>query len=466
MNKPDMYGVTITCDVNNNIQEVSWNPFVNSSLVTSHIVALTTSRLAQADLPTPDKSRATITVFSVSGDDKNRKSFLNKNCRSEFLISGRENIYLAATANQTTTNSPGVVTRLVYEAIQIAIPILPLIKGTALAATIIGDVAKTEDPLKKMFMELDKGRTYTKSDDLFIGDNVITTPYSKVNVRISKIRSILDPSNGAFLKIFEDATDTAGPSLGLSGAPDPTAKCKDFATGLRGRNFAPADIAYALVSVSQAASLEKVPTLDCLGSKYALLGLNSSMDPAWTRYSDGPNFSKADAKSRFATAGGGAIPVQPKFSSWSKRLNVTVKELGAYLQTKGAQSSTVAGYYTTPVHLHNKTTFYSDSLGDSDPALAVVLEGLVTKNFRRAGCLTSDTESLAAFSLFRSTVDGQKQFKSSDSIIMRVWYNENQSIGWIELDYDAEVLEKALNGKLTRICGEDLEVLPLPKKPD
>lgn len=465
LNKGDMYAATIICSVDDKFDGPEWNPFVSTNLVTSHIVALTTSRLAKQDLPTPDKSRASITVFSVAGDDKSKNVFLNKNCRTEFLISGRETLFVATTANQATTNSPGVVTNLIYQVIQVAIPILPLIKGTALATTILTDVAKTEDPLKKVFTELDKGLTVTKSDDLFLGDNIVTTPYSRVNIRINKVKSLLGPAYSDYLKVFEDATDAAEANLQLDSAGDPKKKCEDFATGLRGRNFAASDIAYALVSVSQAASLDKKKTLDCIGAKYVLAALDTAVASAWDRYGD-VLYTKADAKSYFAKESGGAIPAQPKFTAFKNRLEYATAAIGGYLQRLGGGPSKVPDYYSTPIHLSNKTDMYSDNTGESDLPLADVMKNLVDKKFRRAGCLMSDNDAVAAFALFRGT-DGnakQRQFSVDDSIIMRVWYNENQSIGWIDLSFDADALEKAMSGKPTRFCGPNLEVLPIKKE--
>lgn len=457
MNKGDMYGVTIQCSVSDVTNNVGWNPFVAENLVTSHVVALTTSKLAQADLPTADKSRATITVFSAAGDDRSRKVFLNKNCKSSFLVSGREALFLAATANQTTTNTPGPLTRVIYEAIQVAIPILPLIKGTALASTIVGDVAKTEDPLKKVIAELDKGRTYTKSDDLFVGDNIIRTPYSRVNVRVSKIKSLLDPSNADFLKIFEDATDAAQASMALSSAATPSQKCGEFSTGLKGRNFSSPDIAYALVLASQAANLTRSNTLECMSSRYALEALDGRILPAWNRY-NGTNYTAADAISHFATTGGSVI-AQPRFDRWAVQLRILVQIVGGYLQSGGTQTVDWSRYYTDPVHLTNTTSYYSAVFGESDPPLADVLAALVEKKFRRAGCLTSDTDALAAFVLFRSSDETQKQFKPAETAVMRVWFNEKQRVSRLQIDYDVDLLEKALNGRRARICGEDLEVL-------
>lgn len=312
LNKGDLYAVTITCSVKNTLPNGSWNPFVQKNLVTSHLVALTTTKLSQPDLPTPDKSRATLTVFSVSGDDKSRKVFLNENCASSFLVSGRETLFIAATASQATTNTPGALTRLIYEAIQVAVPILPLIQGTALVGTMAGDIAKTQDPLNKVVSELDKGRTYTKGDDLFIGDNVIRTPYSRVIVNVSKIKSLLDPGNGDFLRIYEDGTDASEATLALSTASaNLIQKCKDFASGLKGRNFSPSDIAYGLVLVSQAASLDREKTLDCMTSRYALQALDKSNDGAWNRY-NGQNYKNGDVASYFTDDPNGTTFAQPK----------------------------------------------------------------------------------------------------------------------------------------------------------
>jgi hypothetical protein len=459
MNTDDMYSVTVTCNVGSFKTNVDWNPFLSKNLATSHIVALTNTRLSQQDLPS--NARANITVFSVSGDDKSRKVFLNKNCKTEFLVSGREQIFLAATANQVTTNAPGPFTRLVFEAIQVAIPILPLIQNTALTSTMLGDISKTQDPLNKMFAELDRGRTYTKSDDIFLGHNRIFTPYSAVDVYVSKVKSVLDPGNKDFLKIYEDATDAAEPALALSGAATPSQKCGEFANGLRSRNFSPPDIAYALILISQAANLTKINTLDCLGSRYALTALAQNENRAWDRY-NGKSYLEADAKSHFAEQGG-AIVLQPKFENWSDKLQIAVTLLGGDLQSQGTKSQNIAAYFSSSIHVDNLTTYFSDNLGESDLKLNELLSSLVDKKFQRAGCMSSDTEALAAFMILRSTKKDQNQFKDTDAVVMRVWYNDNQLISRVKLQYDVGLVEKALTARQSRVCGEDLEVLPQGK---
>ena len=270
LNKNDLYAVTLKCGLGRSGSLEDWNPFVATNLVTSHIVAITNARLSQPELPS--NTRAAVTVFSIAGDAKARKIFLNKNCKTQFLISGRESLFIAATANQATTNQPGPLTRVLYEAIQVAIPILPLIKGTSLASTMVTDIGKTRDPLTKMFAELDKGRTYTKSDDLYQGDNFITTPYSKVKINVSKVKSLLDPGNDDFLKIFEDAIDAAETPLALGSATTPGQKCGEFANSLKGRNFSPPDIAYALILISQAANLNPLNTIECLSKRICAYG--------------------------------------------------------------------------------------------------------------------------------------------------------------------------------------------------
>ena len=80
------------------------------------------------------------------------------------------------------------------------------------------------------------------------------------------------------------------------------------------------------------------------------------------------------------------------------------------------------------------------------------------KNFRRAGCLSSDTDALAFVLLFRSTSE-RNQFKPSDTVVMRIWYDDQHVIGRIEMDYDVGLVEKALADRKSRICGENLEVL-------
>ena len=194
-----------------------------------------------------------------------------------------------------------------------------------------------------------------------------------------------------------------------------------------------------------------------MSSSYALQALDDRILPAWVRYS-GKNYTKADATSYFAAGGATAIVAQPKFEKWTVQLRILVKTMGGYLQSGGTKPVDWSKYYTDPIHLTNTTEYYSTDFGESDPSLAGVLSTLVAKHFKRAGCLTSDTDALAAFILFRTSNPDQRQFNPADTIAVRLWYDEKQRISRLQIDYDLDVLEKALNGKKARICGEDLEV--------
>jgi hypothetical protein len=462
LNDEDLYAVTISCKLKKNKSLSDWNPFWSKTVATSHIVALTNTKLSQQELPT--NARATITVFAISGDDSNKKIFLNDHCQTQFLISGREKVFIAATANQSTTNQPGPLSRFLFQTIQVALPILPLIQGTTLVGTMLTDVGKTQDPLNKLFAELNKGRTYTESNELYLDDTKIVTPYSEVTINVAKIKSVLDAGQQDFRKIFEDATDSAESTLALSGAANPAQKCGEFSSGLRGRNFSPTDIAYALILVSQAANLNQTNTLDCLGKRFALTALGENEDRAWNRYF-GKVYSAADAKSYFAE-NGGPITRQPKFANWQGKLGDAAASLGAYLQNGGKVKGDVNRYFADPIQIENHTSFYSDRRGETSAPLSEFLSTLIAKNFRRAGCLTSDTEALASIVLFRTEKVDQgppNTFNSADTVIMRVWYNESQLVYRLQLEYDVGLVEKALSARQSRVCGENLEVLAPPK---
>jgi hypothetical protein len=419
LNADDLYEVTVTCNRVNLPQHPDWQPFVQQTLATSHIIALTDKKLASAELP--KDGRALITVFSLAGNRPNRQKFINDTCSTNFLLSGRETLYLGATANRTEANAPGPVTSLIFRLIQVAVPVLPLFKASQVARTILGDVSQTEDPLKKLFSELDNGETITISEPLTQGKNLIETRYSRVTVSVDKIKSVIDI--GALLQPFENSMKEAKANLNLDAAADDAVKqkCLAFANGLRDRNLSSRDISYGLVLIVELSGLNQTKTLSCMGKTYALPALEHKK--LWGRW-DGPTYTEAIAKTVFASDG--PVLVQPKFEDIKQTLQFAVKTLGQYVQTRGTSGGGINNYVAEQVRVVNLADVFSPDITEATMIRSDLLGTLIARNFLRVGCMNSDTEALAMILAFKVKSDGQNKFADDDAIAVRIWIDGNK----------------------------------------
>jgi hypothetical protein len=455
----DLYEVDVTCGKVKLQTYDDWKPFVQKNLATSHIIALTTTKLSQPELP--KDAKAAITVFSVAGDRAKRQIFINDKCDTKFVISGREHLYVAATANQTETNTPGPLTSAVFSLIQVALPILPLFSGTKIATTVLGDVVKTEDPAKKLLSQLDKGTTITKSDNVYQGKNTIETPYSRTVVAISKIKSVIETGDSDLVGAYEKSVNEARANLKLDAIADNMLQqqCRQFTAGLRDRNLSPKDISYGLVILTQLSGFDRAKTVKCMGRDYALLALQHS--GLWTRYND-KVYTEADAKVVFNEDP--AVPLQPEFKAVVNTLEFAMKYLGRYTRSRGTSSANLNKYIADEVRLINLDETFGELTEGTSWSRDKFTENFVAKKFLRVGCLASDTEALGFFLAFMSTSDKQSTFKAEDAIAVRFWIDQRMSINRAKVERDTGLVEKALQARQSRTCGDGSLTVEAPPK--
>ena len=296
-NQDELYKVHLTCDAVGSPKLIDWGPFAQTNIATSHIVALTSTRLSSSQLPSDAK--VAVTIFSVSGDKKNRSVFKNDKCDVSFAISGRDKLFISASANKTTTNEPGPLATGILGLIQVALPILPLFSGVGAATTILKGASQTSDPLTKLYQQLDRGTTVTQSERLYQGPNIVRTPYSTVRVTLSKIKSVIDDEDlvGPYETIVTDAYNTL--KLDDKQPADLAQGCRRFDGLMQNRNLSPDDISYGLVLLTRLAGFDQTKTLTCMGPDYAQSGL--AHKALWKRYGyeKTPLYTEADAKAFF-----------------------------------------------------------------------------------------------------------------------------------------------------------------------
>lgn len=467
--KDALYVVDLQCgpvrydSVNN-----PWGLFVEKNRVTSHIVAITKQRLNSKELP--KDARAAVTVFSVADGVQTKDTFINKGCRNTFVLSGRDPVYLAATANQTDTNKPGPVTNILFGLVKIALSVGPLFQGTTFESHWQGEIKAAGDnqpTVSNIMTQFDRGETVTEASDLFEGKTTVKTPYSTVTVTISRIKSLVELGNDRFTSDFEATIEDAKAKLKLDTLTGAAlaSQCASFAADLLARNLSAADVSYALAYASNLFALDRDNALTCIGSDYALPALKHQA--MWNKFRSGKGapYDARDVETKFA---GGDIPkpAQPDYrvikDNPLQRLQAALSGYLKGVADNSAPNIAAAEQYFSPsVHAED----FSASLGfeDADMAPGAFVSALA-KVATRAGCATSDTEAVAVFFAFKSPSGDGGKYRGSDALAIRVWLGPGRKVVWAKVTTDdaPALLEKALQARGNRVCG-GVEVLPAAK---
>lgn len=314
--------------------------FNRTDVVTNHFIALTNKALTGDALPID--ARVLIPVYSVGTANANQSNFTNKACNTSFFISGREPLFIAATANQTKANTPSAISNLIFQGIKIFNPIAPLFAGaTAVTALtpVLNGLAATQEPLKQLFAQFDSKGTQTYSAPVYVGETNIRTPYSRTTVTVKEVPSILKTENGKFIISFEDTLKGYSDEVRVVtlNAEAVAANCRSYSGQLVSKNFPAYDVAYGLSYVTQTAGLDKKKAVPCLGKQYGLLSVKSFTCPEpgtgleclWNRFNRDP-LTVEDFTDPY--------PIQKYEAPFFKSLQNTMTDYAAAI-AKGAEPS-------------------------------------------------------------------------------------------------------------------------------
>lgn len=471
--KDSLYVVDLQCNgVRYQSKNDPWAIFVEKTRATSHIIAITDRQIGDKELP--KDGRAYITVYSITDGARNKSTFINQSCSQPFVLSGRQNVWLSATALQGDTNKPSVLTSFLYSVVHIALSVGPAIKDWTRFNNDWKDPLKgvndTDDDIKSIIALLDKVEVSTKSDPLRQEKTEITTPYSSVTANVYRIESIVrhgikrfrknhaDPLLDDFKKAVEAMHGQV--KLGDVALANLPTKCAAYAESLKALNFSTDDIAFALsyILVQSGVSIDRDKTIACLGRKYALLALRPDIvEFAWDK-DDGPPYREQDVKAALLT--GPVLPPQPDYKIIKTAIQNAVNAVGGYLKSTPGErtklTSSLATFFTPSIEIENIST----ALQLENSVNAIALADRFAEKAGRIGCTTSDAvEGAAVTFLFlrkgNSAAD-QTKFKDNDALALHLWVDGDRKITHIRIDQDdaASVLERALDARKSRICGE------------
>ena len=420
-----LYRVDVTCNATQRLPAASSGLFNRTDLVTSHFVAITGKALTGTELPADAK--ILIPVYSVSTAKANQSNFTNKACNQSFFISGREPLFVAATTNQTRSNSPSALSNLLYGGLKLFNPVWPLFAGaTAVAAVqpILNGIAATEAPLKEMFSKFDAKGTQTYSYPLYLGETNIRTPYSRTTITVKEVPSVIETDNGKFIVSFEDSLkgfweEVRAPNLDVKTI---AANCRSYSGQLVAKNFPAEDVIYGLSYITRPAGLDTEKSVACLGKEYGLRSVDLFTCPPpgtglkclWNRFSK-------DA----LTADNFKDPYPPqKYDArfFKGLVNAMADYAAAGPNGDDATRAALASYFQDSVELEDFERLVQGKDGLVSPA--AFMQQMVESGFSKFGCDVKDTQAAGLLFAFPPAPAADGLYHGEDLVALRTWRGE------------------------------------------
>jgi len=463
-----LYRVDVTCNSTQILPAASKGIFNRTDVVTTHVIAITGKALTGDALPTDAK--VLIPVYSVSTANASQSNFTNKACNTSFFVSGREPLFIAATANQTQTHTPSVISNLLYQGIKIFNPIAPLVAGaTAVAALtpVLNGIAATQEPLQKMFSQFDSKGTQTYSAPLYVGETNIRTPYSRTTVTVKEVPSIIKTDNGKFIVSFEDLWGGFSDELKPATTDEAAAKkmCAHDASLMLLRAFPSDDVAYGLTLISRTAPLDPGPTLACLGRPFAILSVQE-FQPLWQRFKDLTRpITQADIDQYFPKDEP-AYPIQRYNAYFFKRLRNTMADYARSIQNPtDAQRAALASSLDENVELRNPDQMLDGGGEPTTISAHELMQRLVTKGFSKFGCESKDNQAAGLLFAFPPKPKAGDAYQDEEVLPLRSWIGDSGKVVRVEAFFQPG-LAAAVAKPTLMACGPGLHLAPAPKADD
>ena len=462
-----LYRVDVTCNSTGILPAPHEGIFNRTDVVTTHVIAITSKALTADALPTDAK--VLIPVYSVSTAKANRSDFTNKACNQSFFVSGRDPLFLAATVNQTQTNTPSIISNLLYQGIKLFNPIAPLVLGATTVAAlqpVLNGIAATQDPLKQMFERFDAKGTQTYSSPLYVGETNIRAPYSRTTVNVKEVPSIIQTDNGRFIVSYEDLWAGFSDELKTANTDEAAAKklCAHNANLMILGNFPAYDVAYGLTLISRTAPLEPFTTLACLGKPFAVLAVKE-FQPLWQKFKDVTRpITQADIDQYFPKEDQ-AYPLQRYHPVFFKRLrNAMTAYAGSIPNPSDARDAALAESLEDKVELSDSDRV----LGDNDSIVVSpreLMQRLNTKGFTKFGCESKDNLAAGLLFGFPPKPKTGEDYEDGEALPLRFWIGPSGKIVKVDAMFQPGLVSDV--AKPTQMwCGPGLHLAGKPKAED
>jgi hypothetical protein len=451
-----LYQVDVTCNTTQLLPAANRGIFNRSDVVTSHVVAITNKALTGPALPTDAK--VLIPIYSVSTAQANQSNFTNDACNQSFFVSGAERLFIAATANQTRTNSPSGLSKMLYTGLKLFNPIAPLFAGAeAVAAVqpILNGIASTQAPLQEMFSHFDAAGTQTFSGRVFVGETNVRTEYSRTTIKVQEVPSIVQTANGRFIVSFEESLKGYSDELEkVTDEGGAKAKCDKDANLLLQRNFPGYDAAYGLTLVTRTAGLSPEWTLACLGKPYAMLSIKE-FQPLWQKFKDRTRpITQADIDQYFENEL--PYPIQRYRSDFFRHLRNAMTD-AAGSNAPDEQRTSLAKYFDDQIELRNSDRLLDGSDTPTTIASTDFVPKLTAKGITKFGCDGKDAQAAGILFGFKDKPKSGETYKDDEPIAIRTWIGQSGKITRVDV-FSQPGLAEAVAKPTLMSCGRGIRL--------
>lgn len=353
----------------------------------THVVVIADSvptRDASDKLKLPENVVALLPVFMVRkgrADPDNRSA-----CPNDTYVYGGRKLYLMGVASFSTVHEPGFLISLGYGIAGLIPPLWSMFKGNIPAdiSAKVTNYSATEDPLKKTLSALNDDENFSVTQEMGPGRYRVDTAFSRVDIQVSYIRSVLREGGPKVQNAFRKQLDSAPEKLTTT---DIKGTCAKLANALAKLGFSKEeDIPYALAYRGIDAGFSASQASECLGRDFALRA--AKMKDAWVDALDWQTLSEEQATQDYPPQGSSppyqaAYSVNKKFTEKFTRFLARVTGAANPAPEDQAVLNKLLG---NPFALQDETSSKAFSgAGPVTSGEALVL-ALTKSGYRRFGC--------------------------------------------------------------------------------
>jgi hypothetical protein len=421
--------------------------------------------IAEQDIgstPTPDSSKAMLSVYNVGGPVTNRTDFINHACNHRpFFIPARKPLTLIAVESNIETNTLGPFLQAIESAIKVVSSAWPIFAGVpipAAAGKTLTAINDTAAPIGLFVAAMDKGLLKHDPEDLTEGRTRINGRFATVDVYVTKLVSITGVNdNGQFRTDLETLVSKMVTLDGIKPATstnaDIEASCSGQAAKLaRLNNFSKEDIAFSLILAGQTSGfLTKAQYIHCLGADYAPVAYDEE-------FVDSLPVAKQFDKNDIAVVYPAGVTSQPDFQDVRSQLGSLMTYLRAYQQLP----SPPADFTMTTlgkVGMTNDVQIVDDAdiVKAEDATSGVIkapalMKALKDKGFTRFGCLMRNQVGTAFFLALPEKPTSDKGFQPKESLLIEAWVDPKVKINRVRLSVDGDIIAAAAKNN-AGACG-------------
>jgi hypothetical protein len=460
LNPKGMYRIEFACKSKGPIPQPTLDQFIQTQTAASLLIAI--AEQDTGSTPTPDSSKAILSVYNVGGPITNRTNFVNKACNNRpFFIPARRPLTLIAVEADIDTHTLGPFLQAIENAIKIVSSSWPIFAGQPLpsdAGKRLSAVNDTAAPIGSFVAAMDKGVTNHDPEDLTEGHTRINGRYATVDVYVTKLVSITGvDDNGQFRTDLETLVSKMVTLDGIKPATstnaDIEASCSGQAAKLeRLNNFSKEDIAFSLVLAGETSGfLTKAQYIHCLGPDYASVAYDEDFVDSLTK-------SKQFDKNDIAIAYPGGSNSQPDFQDVRSKLG----DLMSYLRTYQTLPPPPTDFGLTTLGKIGMTSDIqivddADVVKPDDITSGVVkapllMKTLKDKGFTRFGCLMRDTIGTAFFLALPEKPATDKGFQVKEALLVEAWVDSAVKLNRVRLSVEGDIIAAAVKNN-SSACG-------------